>query len=346
MRIPSLRMKNGQYSVRLSGKDYYLGHEKRLAEAKYKELLALHFQGGSVLLPEKKKATFSEILSVFAHHVDGTMGKKRLDELRKNCADFGTMTGDKLASAIVPSDLARYREMLAERNLSIYTVNQRIEQIKRVFRYAVEVGLVDVKVYQALQVVENAKLSRHKGLRPPKKRPPVPVEFAVRVINTIRPIVRDLLLLQLYTGARPGEINRMRKRDLNTEGDVWIYEMKEHKTIEKTGESQLRYLGKRCQQILAERIRLLNDNDYVFASRTGKPITAKEVARQLTLACDRMGVERFCPYQLRHTAGTIGRQIAGLDGAQALLGHSSVRMTENYAERVDERAMVIAREFG
>jgi integrase len=50
-------------------------------------------------------------------------------------------------------------------------------------------------------------------------------------------------------------------------------------------------------------------------------------------ACDRAGVTRFFPHQLRHAAAT---RVAGdgdgdLRGAQALLGHAELRTTEGYA---------------
>lgn len=50
-------------------------------------------------------------------------------------------------------------------------------------------------------------------------------------------------------------------------------------------------------------------------------------------ACDRAGVTRFFPHQLRHAAATrvAGDGDGNLRGAQALLGHAELRTTEGYA---------------
>ena len=345
MRIPKLRKKNGQFHVRLNGRDHYLGHDKKAAEATYKALLAEHFQEDKSAIPEKSTLRFSDILAMYLHHIKNGVSPRYFNDLKRHCSEFGIVVGDKFARDVLPTDLARFRDQMANANLSVATVNRKLAQVRQVFRYAVETGWIHVSVYQAMQIVENAKPSIHAGVKPSQKRQAVDVETAIAVINTMRPLVRDLLLVQLYSGARPGEINRMKIGDLDTSGDVWIYHLKKHKTIAKTGEDQLRYLGKRCQEILKRRMESA-ENGYLFANSRGNPIRAHNVHQELAQACKKAGAEPFCPYQLRHTAATIGRKIAGLDGAQALLGHQSRQTTEVYAERTDERAIKIAREFG
>ena len=55
---------------------------------------------------------------------------------------------------------------------------------------------------------------------------------------------------------------------------------------------------------------------------------------------------RWHPNQLRHAAATEVRRQHGLDAAQVMLGHSSRRMTEVYAEPDDARAVQLAMEYG
>lgn len=345
MRIPKMRKKNGQYHVRLNGRDHYLGHDKKAAETTYKSLLAAHLQADKLSIPQKEALRFSDILSMYVYHVRNAVSNKYLEDLSRNCSAFGAAISDKLARDIKPTDLATFRDVLAREQLATATISRKLTQVKQVMRYAVETGLIDITVYQALTIVENAKVAVHDGVKPSKKRMAVDVETALSVINSMRPLVRDLLLVQLYSGARPGEINRMRVDDLETSGDVWIYHLKTHKTVKKTNEEQLRYLGTRCQDVIKSRLESVV-NGLIFANSNGNPLSTHKVSMELRRACKAAGVEPFCPYQLRHTAGTIGRKIAGLDGAQALLGHQSRNTTEIYAERTDERALKIAREFG
>ena len=63
-------------------------------------------------------------------------------------------------------------------------------------------------------------------------------------------------------------------------------------------------------------------------------------------AAKRAGVEHWFPYQLRHAAGTLARQVGGLDGAQVFLGHANAQTTEIYAELDESKAAEIARKIG
>ena len=55
--------------------------------------------------------------------------------------------------------------------------------------------------------------------------------------------------------------------------------------------------------------------------------------------CIRVGLPVFTPHQVRHSSATVVRRVHGLDGAQALLGHSDAKTTEIYAELDFERAV-------
>jgi integrase/recombinase XerD len=75
----------------------------------------------------------------------------------------------------------------------------------------------------------------------------------------------------------------------------------------------------------------------VFAGRRfGEPIAA--VYKTLKAVQDRAGIERFRPYDLRHTAAT-GALAAGADvrAVQALLGHADLKTTTTYLHASDGR---------
>jgi integrase len=62
--------------------------------------------------------------------------------------------------------------------------------------------------------------------------------------------------------------------------------------------------------------------------------------------CDRAGVRRWHPHQLRHTHATEVRRLFGLEAAQVALGHSQANVTEVYAQRDLALAVRVAREIG
>lgn len=61
--------------------------------------------------------------------------------------------------------------------------------------------------------------------------------------------------------------------------------------------------------------------------------------RAVTIACQKAGVERWHPHQLRHTAGTDFAKAHGWEVARILLGHRSLDTTRIYAEDDIEGAM-------
>ena len=60
----------------------------------------------------------------------------------------------------------------------------------------------------------------------------------------------------------------------------------------------------------------------------------------------KLGVTKWSPNQLRHSAGTTIRRQYGLEAAQVVLGHSRADVTQIYAQRDLEKAAQIIREVG
>ena len=63
-------------------------------------------------------------------------------------------------------------------------------------------------------------------------------------------------------------------------------------------------------------------------------------------ACNKAGVERWSPNQLRHNAATKISKQFGLENARAVLSHSHISTTEIYAERDFGVALKVAKEMG
>jgi integrase len=81
--------------------------------------------------------------------------------------------------------------------------------------------------------------------------------------------------------------------------------------------------------------------------KPGGHYTGAAYRRAIERVCDRAGVPRWCPHQLRHTAGTLIRHKFGLEAAQVILGHSSAQVTDaTYAARDMEHAIKVMKEGG
>jgi len=82
--------------------------------------------------------------------------------------------------------------------------------------------------------------------------------------------------------------------------------------------------------------------EFVFAGRRhGQPLAAPY--KVLKAVQERAGVERFRPYDLRHSAAT-GALASGVDvrAVQALLGHADLQTTAGYLHASDKRRKAAA----
>jgi hypothetical protein len=74
--------------------------------------------------------------------------------------------------------------------------------------------------------------------------------------------------------------------------------------------------------------------------------TTRTYGDAVKAACERHRIEPWHPHQLRHSAATEIRKRFGLEGARAALGHQTLIVTEEYAERDLTRAARVAAELG
>lgn len=80
--------------------------------------------------------------------------------------------------------------------------------------------------------------------------------------------------------------------------------------------------------------------------RPGEYYTRHALAAAIARACEKAGVPRWHPNQLRHARATEIREEFGLEAAQVSLGHARANVTEVYAERNLGLAMRVAAETG
>lgn len=195
-------------------------------------------------------------------------------------------------------------------------------------------------------------------------------------VQAIQPFVSRqvwaMIQVQLLTGIRPGEVVQMRTCDLDRSGEIWLYRPQEHKR-EFAGEEATRPIGPRAQEVLRPWLRLeitrplfspaeavaewlttrRDDGNLSGSLRLryvreefGSAYTVASYRRAITRACDRAGVKRWHPHQLRHTRATEIERQYGIETARAALGHKSIKVTEIYVDRDQQVAQRVAAEIG
>lgn len=284
-----------------------------------------------------------------------------------------------------PKTLKALRETWVVAGLSRKVINGRVGAVRRMFRWGVGEELLPLEIFQRLQAVEGLRAGQTDA---PDRAPvkPAAMEDLEKALPHMPAAVRSLVLVQLHSAARAGELVKLRVCDIDrTNPDVWTYSPTTHKGTWK-GKGRVIYFGERCQEILAPLILKAGTPDaYLFSPERaevernaergeqrvtpkweshmkrnerkrvgaggkrapGKHYTTGTVRQAIQRACIRAGVATFSPHRLRHLAATRARAELGVDVARALCGHTLAAVTEIYSCEVDKQlALQAVKRFG
>ena len=78
----------------------------------------------------------------------------------------------------------------------------------------------------------------------------------------------------------------------------------------------------------------------------GDRYTTPSYRRVIHRACDRLGIPKWSPHQLRHSSATHVRKEFGVEAAQLMLGHARIDVTQLYAEKNHRIAIEVAAKIG
>jgi integrase len=87
--------------------------------------------------------------------------------------------------------------------------------------------------------------------------------------------VAAMVRVQWYTGARPGEVCIMRQCDLDTTGEVWLYNPSRHKT-QHHGKQRPIPIGPNAQEILKQ---FFTDNPHAYLFDASKAVAESRARR-------------------------------------------------------------------
>jgi integrase len=286
---------------------------------------------------------------------------------------------DLPAAAFGPKMLKRMQEMLVMEGRPRVTVNRTVKTLRRLFKWAAAEELVPVEVWRSLEAVAPLQKGRTDAPEVPKVEE-VPDAVVEATLPHLTRIVAVMVQVQRLTGARPGEVCLMRPADIDRRSDIWIF-TPEHWKCEWRDDGELRQLaiGPECQKLLMPFL-LRHSKAYCFSpaealkehnearrearetklwpshanrqlkGRGGRPASEQydttAYRRAIHRACERAGIERWSPNQLRHLrAGEIKERL-GIEVAGAVLGHRHLSTTEVYADRKLRQSIEAARLLG
>ncbi len=257
-------------------------------------------------------------------------------------------------------------------------VNSYVWRVRRCIKWGVSRELVPPSVLTALEAVEGLRKGRG-AVREGKKVGPVLDEHVAAILPFVSRQVSSMVQLQRATGMRSGEMVQMTPADLDRSGEVWVYRPPSHKT-QHLGHDRLVFMGpkaraivepfllrsalapcfspreaeqERLQALSAKRATPINQGNQPGSNRKSNPrkmpgdsYSTASFRRAIGRACDKAGIPRWTPHQLRHAAATEIRKAYGLEGAGSVLGQADLNTTQIYAEINHDLARRIASEVG
>ena len=361
MRRQSERGRTDRAFVELDGKRIKLGaYGSAEAVERYRELIASLTEAPPVPPEPSPDPTLSELMAAYLRHAIEHYGGERATEVVHFRGAFRVLRqgwGAVRGRDFGPKTFKAVRQAMVERGWTRTYVGDQCGRLKRFVAWCVEEELVPESLHHALQAVRPLKAGT--GVREGRTVTCVPPDIVAATRAQCGPVVQDMIDLMQLTGARPGELLQLTPKLIDRTRDIWVFTPGRHKTAAK-GKQRHIAIGPRAQRILER---------YLFRDRCF-PYSVASFRRAIHRACDRAfphpDFERFArltraqrreleawrsshrwgPHRLRHNAGTAAREVAGLDGAQVLLGHAHANTTQIYAEANLAKAATIARLIG
>jgi len=230
--------------------------------------------------------------------------------------------------------VVRYRMYLESRRLAANTINQQLAAVRRLAHEAADAGLLSPDLA--------AGISRVKGVKQLGQRSGnwLSIEQSSEVLTRAQGErmgeKRDYAMLALLFGCglRRSELVGLKLSDVQTRQGHWaIVDL-----IGKGGHIRTVPIPAWAKQALDEwttAAKIADGRIFRAVSRSGKVcgngITQNVIWYVVKGCCEKAGLERIAPHDLRRTCAKLCHSSGGeLEQIQFLLGHASVQTTERY----------------
>jgi integrase len=315
-RVPTYRCQkqhNGTLRafVELEGQRHYLGlYDDPASEQKYHRLIAEWLANGRQSRTAPEKVTITAACTRWYQHVEQTYQapttyKPALRALRRLYGDIAAVDFGPLAFKTVIAEMVK-------QGWSRKYVNKNLHRIKRMVKWAKNEQMIPGSVYDAIRDIDGLKMGQTTA-RETEPVTPVPQEWVDAIEPYTSRQVWAMVQLQLLTGARPGEVARMRPADINKSGSIWICRFDRHKTA-YLGRPREIFIGSRAQKVLQPFLRRPVDS-YLFspeeANRERK--MAMRLRRQTTVQPSQVDRRKEKPRKksgIRYTTSSYARAIS------------------------------------
>lgn len=350
----------------------YLGkYGSEASKVKYREALRrIELQQSAEAVQDNGAETISELVLLYRDHAKRYYSQSdEAQQMGWALNPLWRLYGSEPAAEFGPKMLKAVRESMITERLARSTINQRINRIRRFFRWCTEEEYVPVTVWQALQAV--APLHRGKT-EAPEPKPVLPVSWAdvAATLPALSGPVASMVRFQFFCGCRPGEACIVRPMDLKQEGDTWLYLPRSHKNTWRD-QHLVKGVPRAAQHAIKEWLDR-SPESYLFSPREayeeirsrkawggrhaiGERYRTDSYRRAVKYGIDKANEARtleslppvpaWSPNQLRHAVATEVSQAIGEQAAQRWCGHKNLETTGIYVERQTAELIQIAEQL-
>lgn len=192
----------------------------------------------------------------------------------------------------------------------------------------------------------------------PDKKRQIDLDDALLFFDHLRPLYRDLAMMQFYTAGRVGEVAGLQwenvdlknRRMLIKHTSIWCMINKtfiELKPFPKNKETRVCYITDEIRDILLrQKAFQISGNSFVFHVE-GAPLNYGTIQLNYREAQRKSGVPYSGTHILRHGMAKLARKVGGgLDAVMAMTGHKDIKLADHYSKcdesdqrEVSERVM-------
>jgi len=274
-----------------------------------------------------------------------------LSAIRTTAAAAAAVLGRRAPIDTDPTRWEPVQRHLAQSGKTCQTVSKYLKGVRTMFGWAAYQGWVRESLAHRLALLPRLPQTAFRESKPIKA---VDDEDVRAVAHFARVRTRYMIKIQRLIGCRPGELCRMRWDEIvrhpGTDGKGrfhrWHWRPSKHKTKHR-GKGKLYVIGPRAQKLLEiwEGHRR-TDSPYVFTTKSGRPVTRAHYRETIHRICDRIGIPRWNPNQIRHTRATEVSAKYGAMAEAASLQHTAKVAQLVYVERDLKLAERVAKEIG
>ncbi len=272
-------------------KDHFLGEwnspESRI---RYNQTLAQWEARGRRLEEPNQNRAEASVVEMVAAYWEGLAGRiycpSEARHIRVAWQGLVDLFGTEPIRTFTPNKLRLVRKAMVQRGWSRRYINRQVYRAVRIFKWGVGHDFCPALVVTALEAVPPLRCGETAA---PETEPvgPVDVNRVARVKPYLSPVLRDVVELQLLTGARASEILNLRTRDICFDDPAcWQAVLTKHKMSHKTAKPRTLFFGPAAQAILQPYL-LRPEDAYLFspAESARKRREERSQQRQTPLSC-------------------------------------------------------------